>query len=845
MSCHLPSVGCLLATILVVPGVMAGMLDLAVRGCAPEYAIVRAAEASPSVKYAAEELRDFTERMTGVRLPIVTDEGPLPPKAIVLGCTSSQRARRPLSQCNGQDARCPSGEDSFRIVARPPHLYVEGSDVRGVLNGVYELLERYGGCRWYASWHTVVPARDAFSVPDNLDDAQTPAFLCRDVHWWDYFKGDFAARNRVNGSSNKLKERHGGNTWRFGGGLGNCHTFERLLPPEKYFDEHPEYFSMVKGVRLKERTQLCLTNPDVLRLVTSNVLARIRKDPGAKFYGVSQNDWHNWCECPACKAVDEEEGSHAGTVVRFVNAIAEAVEKEFPDKIIETLAYQYTRHVPAKTKLRHNVIPCLCSIECDFSRPLATSPCPDNVSFLKDIEDWNRQTDCLYVWDYVTDFRCYPHPFPNVYVLQENVKFFRDHGVKMLFEQGACQGRHAGFAELKGWLLAKWMWNPDLPVEPLLDDFFNGYYGKAAPIVRAVFDEAHRREAAYVGTDPSRTLKIYEDVVGKLCREVLDDDFVAWAQEQMKKAEEVAREEDAAKMAAVPVNAAKMAAPHMESRRPGGSFAYNVRMTAFSFDYIRLERLRRVALDFTGGTRSCASGRAGARPSREDEMQTLAQSLLARMDEAKDIRLSSGNVKDRHTATVRAWKAVAQERDPPAKSPVAQERDPPDHAVGGTRSCASAPPPFGTIPDSDLTILKQGEWADCRDDSAARDGRAIRISNVHYGWCVTFNMGSVTFRPGRTYTLKARVRVEKKPGASGKAFWAGVYSNDLRKGCGQITVKTDAVTSDGYVWYTVATWTPGRDEYFWIGVGQFDKKNGSAAVESVWVDEILVEEVES
>ena len=311
-------------------------------------------------------------------------------------------------------------------------------------------------------------------------------------------------------------------------------------------------------------------------------------------------------------------------------------------------------------------------------------------------------------------------------------------------------------------------------------------------------------EAAYVGTDPSRTLKIYEDVASASCRDVLDDDFVAWAQEQMKKAEEAVAGEP-------PV------------------YSYNVRMTAFSFDYIRLERLRRgKALDFTGGTRSCASGRAGARPSREEEMQTLAQSLLARMDEAKDIRLSSGNVKDRHAATVRAWKAVAASCDPP---------------VGGTRSCASAPPPFGTLPESSLHIAKEGEWADYRDDPTARDGRAIRISNVHYGWCVTFHMDNVKFRPGHTYTLRARVRVEKKPGASGKAFWAGVYSNAMRKGCGQITVKTDALHDDGYVWYTVATWKPGREEYFWIGVGQFDKKVG-AAVESVWVDEILIEEKE-
>ncbi|MBQ6010809.1 MAG: DUF4838 domain-containing protein [Kiritimatiellae bacterium] len=623
----------------------ASALDLAVRGRAPEYAIVRAADASPSVKYAAEELRDFTERLTGVRLPIVevTDaaRAALPPKAVFLNMSRlSSQVSRPLNL----------GDDDFSLKVVEGDLLVTGGN-RGVLYGVYELLERYGGCRWYASWHTVVPARDAFSVPDDLNDVQKPAFLCRDVHWWDYFKGDFAARNRVNGGSNRQQARHGGNTWRFGGGLGNCHTFERLLPPEKYFDAHPEYYSMVKGVRLKERTQLCLTNPDVLRLVTSNVLARIRKDPGAKFYGVSQNDWHNYCECPACKTVDDEEGSHAGTVVRFVNAIAEAVEKEFPDKIIETLAYQYTRHAPKKTKLRHNVIPCLCSIECDFSRPLATSPHPQNVSFIKDVEDWNRQTDCLYVWDYVTDFRCYPHPFPNVYVLQENVKFFRDHGVKMLFEQGACQGRHAGFAELKGWLLAKWMWNPDLPAEPLIADFFNGYYGKAAPIVRAVFDEAHRREAAYAAADPSHTLKIYEDVASASCRDVLDDAFVAWTQAQMKKAEEAVAGEP-------PV------------------YSYNVRMTAFSFDYIRLERLRRgTVLDFTNRPTTAGGSQLAA---TEEEMRSLAQSLLARMDEAKDIRLSSGNVKDRHAATVRAWKAVAASCNPPgALDSVAASCDPP------------------------------------------------------------------------------------------------------------------------------------------------------------------------
>ena len=35
------------------------------------------------------------------------------------------------------------------------------------------------------------------------------------------------------------------------------------------------------------------------------------------------------------------------------------------------------------------------------------------------------------------------------------------------------------------------MWNPDLPMKPLLDRFFAGYYGKAAPYVRQYFEELH------------------------------------------------------------------------------------------------------------------------------------------------------------------------------------------------------------------------------------------------------------------------------------------------------------------------------------------------------------------
>ena len=109
------------------------------------------------------------------------------------------------------------------------------------------------------------------------------------------------------------------------GEVGVCHTIARLVPVKEYEKTHPEYFAFRKEKGRRTNGQLCLTNPDVLEIVTSNVLKAIAGDPGARYYGISQNDNRQYCECPRCEAVDEEEGSHAGTNVRFVNAVAERV----------------------------------------------------------------------------------------------------------------------------------------------------------------------------------------------------------------------------------------------------------------------------------------------------------------------------------------------------------------------------------------------------------------------------------------------------------------------------------------------------------------------------------------
>ena len=597
-------------------------LTLATRGQHAAYTIVRPANASPSQAYAAEEFQRFTEQLTGVRLPIATDDAPLPDRAILLGDT------RHTARLLGAPADLKAlGDDGFRLKTCPPHLLILGGPVRGTLYGAYEALERLGGCRWYASWHSVIPKLDAWSVPP-LDETQKPAFALREPFWFDLFDGDLAARNKCNGNAMRLADRHGGHSFRFGGGLGSCHTFNILCSPETLFDAHPEYFSEIKGKRVKENTQLCLTNPDVLRLVTSNVLARIRKDPGASFYGVSQNDWYNFCTCPACKAIDDAEESHAGTMIAFVNKVAEAVEKEFPNVTIETLAYQYTRKPPKTVRPRRNVMPCLCTIECDFAFPIDKSAFKENRAFLDDIRGWGAICDRLYVWDYTTNFRDYTSPFPNVLALQDNVRFFHTNRVDYLFEQGAYQGRHGDFAELKAWLLAKWLWNPDLPQEALLEDFFSGYYGAAALYVRTYFDALH----SFYRDPAAHPLRIFEDPH----RNQIPDGFYTRAALLWQQAEAAVKDSPA--------------------------HSYNVRMGAIPVLNTRLARLPQHEEIKVWVTEDPNRYEASA------EVRALAAELVARFAEAKNIRISESA--EHGEKTLAQWQALAH----PAPLPPPQTR---------------------------------------------------------------------------------------------------------------------------------------------------------------------------
>jgi hypothetical protein len=274
------------------------------------------------------------------------------------------------------------------------------------------------------------------------------------------------------------------------------HSFYKYLPPEKYFADHPDWYSEIDGQRKHERAQLCLTNEEMIQELIKNVLETLRDNPDATIIDVSQNDWYGFCTCEKCRALDGAEESHAGTLVAMLNKVAEAVEKDFPGVLVESLAYQYTRKPPRTIKPRHNVLIRLCTIECSFIQPLDGE---QNKKFAADIEGWSKIAKHLFIWDYTTNYNDYLGPHPNLRVLVPNVRYFVKHGAIGLF----AEGEGDDFCELKNWLLMRVMWEPHLESETLIDEFVRGYYGEAvAPLIKQYWDvliAQAEKEKIYLG----------------------------------------------------------------------------------------------------------------------------------------------------------------------------------------------------------------------------------------------------------------------------------------------------------------------------------------------------------
>ena len=457
------------------PAVMnpgSGRITLADQGKS-DYVILLAADHSPAEQHAAGELSRFLKEVTGAELAIVAPAKRGRHPAIAVG-PGAARSLVPELNLAGL------GQEGILIQRYAPHLILTGGPgaPRGTLYAVYTFLEDIVGCRWWTKEESSIPHHTTLAIPE-CRQRYVPTFEYREPLWFGAFEPDWAVRNKCNGGSHGLDEARGGTGIRYAGGGG--HTFNSLVPPAEFFPRHPEWFSEIDGKRVAPPTpaQWCLTNPELLTFCIQRVKTLLRDAPPDSIVSVSQNDGDGTtrCQCAKCLAVEQEEGSPSGPVLRFVNAVADGIKNEYPRASIQTFAYQYSRKPPRVTRPRPNVIVQLCSIECSFLQPLDNEV---NRAFAEDLAGWAAIGTRIYLWDYGMEYLV---PYPNLRVLGPNFRFFANHRVKGIFFEGNYTSSGTGFGGLQAWLQAKLMWNPATDERVLIRQFVEGYYGPAAPII--------------------------------------------------------------------------------------------------------------------------------------------------------------------------------------------------------------------------------------------------------------------------------------------------------------------------------------------------------------------------
>ena len=453
-------------------------------------------------QYAAQDLRYHLELITGDALPIWYEKDAANATPIYVGKCEKTAA-------SGVDFG-KLGLEGLWIKTAGPSVMLAGNK-RGVHYAVSTFLEDYLDCRWFTPDCATWPKDGSIALPE-IDRRYIPPLEFRMGDYPVARNSEFALHLRLDGDNHGMSDEQGGQR----GVHGLAHTFAGLCPPERYFKDHPEYFSLVGGKRQSGYAQLCLTNPEVLKVCIAGVRQWIRDNPQKKVFSVSQNDTANYCECDNCRAVAEEEGSQMGPVLRFVNAVADNIKDDYPDVAIETLAYQYTRKPPLVTKPRPNVIICLCSIECCFVHPLETDEF--NASFKRDIEGWHAISNRLWIWDYIINYAHSICPFPNLYVLEPNISFFITSGVTGIYEESCYYTKGSEMQELRNYVMAKALWDPTTNTDRNIDEFCAAFYGKAAPQVRQYVNLVQE----ITQRDPKQHVMIYTHPRSFVTKEMID-----------------------------------------------------------------------------------------------------------------------------------------------------------------------------------------------------------------------------------------------------------------------------------------------------------------------------------
>jgi len=426
--------------------------------------LVVADGATEQEQWAVEQIGLYVRRMSGAKLQVRH----APPDENIPALLVGEIGRALVPDARSRLAADPTAlvNDSFLISVRGNRGAIIGARPEAVCFGASELLASLG-VRWYfpGEFGEVVPKKADINLPSRMQ-VYRPDYDVRDI--W-HAPRDYARHRKLTTGASPLAHGHSWHMW-----IG------------KEREEEPELRGMQGGER---KAGVCYTNPRVAEIIIKNIKAYIAKT-GAKLVSLCPDDGRVRCECAECQAVGTRDFANPFTrdlaatdqVMYLYNKVIPAVLEEYPGTLFTFYIYSDCLSPPKRQTVHPSLVGIAAPLaECPL-HPTSSDNCPRRAWFRQSMQSWAKQVKRLYIYEYDPPVIWHGIMAPRAKLIAANIAQYKPWGIRGY----SVESRPQACAEsgLNYYIYSRLMWDNDLDVDGLLDEFCQSFYQEAAEPMR-------------------------------------------------------------------------------------------------------------------------------------------------------------------------------------------------------------------------------------------------------------------------------------------------------------------------------------------------------------------------
>ena len=262
------------------------------------------------------------------------------------------------------------------------------------------------------------------------------------------------------------------------------HAYDLLIPVEKYFKSHPEYFALLGGKRAHAGAQLCLSNMEMREAFANELLAQIKQRPHIGVFGFPPKDGYGHCECEKCLALDRPEdrplGLVNGRIADFVKDICARMDKKAPGVMLGHYSYSnFADFIELLPSPPENLLISVTQFHC-HKHGIADPACPVNAKNHARLKHIRSKVKHVYIYDYFS-YKIGRMPGPFFRSVIEDFKLYKSLALDGWLSEASSVSAVSWESQwMNFYLAAKMLWSTDTTPDAALEEICHIRYGSAA-----------------------------------------------------------------------------------------------------------------------------------------------------------------------------------------------------------------------------------------------------------------------------------------------------------------------------------------------------------------------------